>query len=142
MGCVVLLPKSFHEFVVRITCGFVFSFTLTPLAGPLLGGIVEANVGARAAERLYDAPAGVGILVGMISYFAAAFILNVARFSKEDVETNRTTIHDIKKRNQPDSGGSWPPSPPSPWPSPRPDPLDPRPRPDTPSDREPDIWSL
>jgi MFS family permease len=146
MGCVVLPPKSFHEFMVRVSCGVVFSFTLTPLAGPLLGGIVEANLGPRAAEQLYQAPAGVGVLVGMLAYFAASFVLHVARHSKDDVVTNRTTIHDIQKRNQDTAPGippaPLPPTPPAPprstdslpWP-------DPNPSPDH-KNRDTDIWSL
>jgi hypothetical protein len=51
IGCVVLLPKSFLEFTVRMTCGFVFSFMLPTLAGPLLGGIVAANLGPRALRQ-------------------------------------------------------------------------------------------
>ena len=153
MGCVVLLPKSFPEFAVRMTCGFVFSFTLTPLAGPLLGGIVEANLGPRAAEHLYEAPAGVGVLVGMLSYFAASFVLHVARHSRDHVLTNRTTIHDIRERNRPDQSSytppsPFPPSPPTPptpptpprstdslpWPDPNPSP--------NPNNRDADVWSL
>lgn len=100
MGCAVLPPKTFREAFVRILCGVVFSFTLTPLAGPLLGGIVEKNVGPRAAEGLYDAPAGVGILVGMLSYFVATFAMSVARHTTRDAVKNETTLHDIRTRNR------------------------------------------
>ena len=48
IGRVALLPKSFPEFAVRMTFGCVFSFTLTLLAGPLLCGIFEANLGPPA----------------------------------------------------------------------------------------------
>ncbi|MBL8856809.1 MAG: hypothetical protein JNK57_22810, partial [Planctomycetaceae bacterium] len=64
LGCALMAPRSFHEFIVRMSCGFIFSFTLTPMSGPLLGGMVEQNLGPRAAEQLYDSPAGLGILVG------------------------------------------------------------------------------
>lgn len=149
MGCVVLPSKSFHEFMVQVSCGVVFSFKLTPSAGPLLGGIGEANLGPRATEQLYQAPAGVGVLVGMLAYFAASFVLHVARHSKDDVVTNHTTIHEIKKRNQ-DTGPSIPPAPlppipfpvgPNPTPNPNPSPSwqDPDP---APTARERDIWSL
>lgn len=117
MGCVVLPPKTFREAVVRVLCGVVFSFTLTPLAGPLLGGIVEKNVGARAAEGLYDAPAGVGILVGMLSYFVATFAMSVARHTTRDVIKYETTLHDIRTRNSA-------PDPYRPTPAPAPDMID------------------
>ncbi len=119
MGCAVLLPATFREFCVRVLCGFVFSFTLTPLAGPLLGGIVEKNIGPRAAEQLYTSPAGVGILVGMLSYFAVSFILTVAKNSHRHAVRNKTTVHDLA----PERPGYQPPSPfPPPWPAPSPAP--------------------
>lgn len=143
LGCAVQPPPSFREFFVRMSCGFIFSFTLTPLSGPLLGGIVEQNLGPRAAEHLYDSPPGIGILVGMLSYFLASFVLSVAKHSKEDVEKNRTTFHDVRKRNQqPDACN--PPQPPPPDLQP-PNPP-PKPSPDTtwpdPNSQPHDIWSL
>lgn len=114
IGCWFIPPKGVRDFSLRLACGFIFSFALTPLVGPLAGGFVEKSFGARAAESLYSAPASVGIVIGLIAYYAASLLVVIARNShREAVEEDKTFL-DYK----PDDPYYNPPYNPYPGPSP------------------------
>jgi len=87
--------RSLGEFLTRVVIGFTVSFALTPLISPLVAGIIEQSVGKAAAQPWRDYPAPLGIVIGMVAYWAVPAIIAIARNTHRKTEDESITFFDL-----------------------------------------------